>query len=232
MCLIANKGYYYTPHFVDSLQDETINDTVYMAKYRRKHEVTHIADTSYAIVHMGMQDVVTRGTAQNAMIDGIDVCGKTGTAQNPHGKDHSLFVAFAPRINPRIAIAVVVENSGFGSTWAAPIASIMMEKYLKDTLSARRLPELERIAKADLIPDAIKHWYYVIDSLKQVRLAKLVKEVDVNKPVIVEAPAVAPAKITYDTEAEPNRKDTTDVKVPQSPMLLPDQRKNKKDSIQ
>ena len=232
MCLIANKGYYYTPHFVDSLQDETINDTVYMAKYRRRHEVTHIADTSYAIVQMGMQDVVTRGTAQNAMIEGVDVCGKTGTAQNPHGKNHSLFVAFAPRVNPRIAIAVVVENSGFGSTWASPIASLLMEKYLKDTLSAGRVPELERISKADLIPAAIKHWYFVKDSLKQVRLSKLVKEVDVNKPVTVEAPAVAPSKITYDPEAEPNRKDTTELQAPKSSMLLPDQRKSKKDSIQ
>jgi penicillin-binding protein 2 len=230
MCLIANKGYYFTPHFVDSLQDETIEDTVFLGKYRRRHNVTHISDTTYSIVQMGMQDVVTSGTARNAMIEGVDVCGKTGTAQNPHGKNHSLFVAFAPRTNPKIAIAVVVENSGFGSTWASPIASLMMEKYLNDTISARRQPEVERISKADLIPGAIKHWYYVKDSLRQVRLNKLAKEVDVNAP-----PAEAPVvnnKVTFDPEAEPNRKDTGDIQPQRSPMLLPNDKKNKKDSIQ
>jgi penicillin-binding protein 2 len=69
-------------------------------------------------------------TARAAAISGITVCGKTGTSQNPHGKDHSVFVAFAPKENPQIAIAVYVENAGFGSTWAAPIASLMIEKYL------------------------------------------------------------------------------------------------------
>ncbi len=227
MCLIANKGYYYTPHFVDSLQDESIEDTVYLAKYRRRHDVTHIADTTYSIVQMGMQDVVTKGTAQNAMIPGVDVCGKTGTAQNPHGKNHSLFVAFAPRENPRIAIAVVVENSGYGSTWASPIASLIMEKYLNDTIATNRLPVLDRISKADLIPTAIKHWYFVKDSLRQVRLNKLAKEVDLNEP-----PAEVPQvnnKVTFDPEAEPNRKDTGDAEAPKSQLLLPDQRKIKKD---
>ncbi len=231
MCIIANKGFYYTPHFVDSIQNEDISDTAYLGKYRKKHDVTHIADTSYAIVQLGMQDVVTHGTAQNAMIEGVDVCGKTGTAQNPHGKNHSLFVAFAPRTNPKIAIAVIVENSGYGSTWASPIASLMMEKYLKDTISARRQPEVDRISKADLIPAAVKHWYYVKDSLRQVRLARLAreKEVDVNAP-ISETPVIE-RKITYDPEAEPNRRDTGDIQDQRSPMLLPFDKKNKRDSI-
>lgn len=230
MCMIANKGYYYTPHFVDSIQDETLADTVFMAKYRKRHDATHIADSSYAIVQLGMQDVVTHGTARNAMIPGIDVCGKTGTAQNPHGKNHSLFVAFAPRVNPKIAIAVIVENSGYGSTWASPIASLMMEKYLNDTISTKRLSEVERIAKADLIPAAIKKWYYVKDSLRQERLNKIAREAEIDLEQQVEAP-VTNRKFTYDPEAEPDRKDTSDVNTDRSPIWIPTDKKNKRDSI-
>ena len=89
------------------------------------------------------------GTARQARIPGITVCGKTGTAENPHGQDHAVFVAFAPMEDPRIAIAVYVENSGFGGTWAAPIASLLMEQYLTDSISR---PELvKRMEEADLI---------------------------------------------------------------------------------
>jgi len=229
MCLIANKGYYYTPHFIDSIQDETISDTAFLGKYRKKHEVTHISDSAYNAVQLGMQDVVTSGTAQNAMIPGINICGKTGTAQNPHGKDHSLFVCFAPRENPKIAVAVVVENSGYGATWAAPIASLMLEKYLKDSITGNRLNEVERISKADLIPAAIKHWYYVKDSIRQAKLAKLAKEAEVN--ITIEAPApVAPKKTTFDPEAEPNRKDSGELNSQKTPMLIPNDEKNKKDT--
>ena len=230
MCLIANKGYYYTPHLIDSIQDETIEDTAFLAKYRKRHDVTHIADSTYEIVQLGMQDVVTNGTARNAMIPGVDVCGKTGTAQNPHGKNHSLFVAFAPRINPKIAIAVVVENSGYGSTWASPIASLMMEKYLNDTISTKRQPEVERISKADLIPSAIKRWYFVKDSIRQVKLAKLNKQAEVVN-VQIEAPAPPSKKTTFDPEAEPNRKDTGDNNHERTPILKPEERKNKPDSL-
>ena len=227
MCIIANKGYYYTPHFVDSIQNERIGDTLFLAKYRRKHSVTHISDNAYNVVQLGMQDVVTSGTAQNAMIPGVNVCGKTGTAQNPHGKNHSLFVCFAPRENPKIAIAVVVENSGYGSTWAAPIASLIMEKYLKDTISEKRMPEVERISKADLIPAAIKHWYYVKDSIRQ---AKLMKSLEVIVPPIEPPAVVAPKKTTFDPEAEPNRKDSGDLNFPKPAVILPEEEKNKKDS--
>ncbi len=225
MCLIANKGYYYTPHFIDSIQNETIDDTAFLGKYRKRHDVTHIADTTYAIVQLGMQDVVTSGTARNAIIPGVNVCGKTGTAQNPHGKNHSIFVCFAPREAPKIAIAVVVENSGFGATWASPIAAILMEKYLFDSVSDKRKPEVERISKADLIPAAIKHWYYVKDSLHRARLASTVTE---NTQIVAPA-AVAPKKTTFDPDAEPNRKDTSDDEQ-KGDLLLPDQKKSKKDS--
>ena len=89
------------------------------------------------------------GTARSARIPGITVCGKTGTAQNPHGKDHAVFIAFAPMDDPKIAIAVYVENSGFGGTWAAPIASLCMEQYLTDTIT--RPDVMKRMLEADLI---------------------------------------------------------------------------------
>jgi penicillin-binding protein 2 len=101
-----------------------------------------------------MQRVVDGGTAGKANIPGIVMCGKTGTADNSHGKPNSIFVAFAPRDNPKIAIAVVVENSGQGATWAAPIASFMVEKYLRDSIT-RRPSGIEPgyYMNANLLPD-------------------------------------------------------------------------------
>jgi penicillin-binding protein 2 len=92
-----------------------------------------------------MNDVVNVGTATMAKVDSIQVCGKTGTAQNPHGKDHSIFICFAPRDNPKIAIAVIVENSGFGGVWAAPISGLLIEKYLKDSIATNRKWQEDRI---------------------------------------------------------------------------------------
>ena len=89
-----------------------------------------------------MEEVVENtelGTSNIAKINGISICGKTGTAQNPHGEDHSIFIAFAPKEDPKIAMAVYVENGGWGSTWAVPIASLMIEKFLTDTVTRERL---------------------------------------------------------------------------------------------
>jgi penicillin-binding protein 2 len=96
-----------------------------------------------------MHDVVEAGTGTEAKIDSIAICGKTGTAQNPHGKNHSIFIAFAPMDKPAIAISVVVENAGFGSTWAAPIASLMIEKYIKREVKRKELEQ--RMIDGDLI---------------------------------------------------------------------------------
>ena len=105
----------------------------------------------FEVIQEGMQRVVDAGTGRIAHFGETIICGKTGTAQNPHGKDHSLFVAFAPRDNPKIAIAVMVENSGYGATWAAPVASLMMEQYLTDSISR---PELyERMINGNLLAD-------------------------------------------------------------------------------
>lgn len=174
ICIVANKGYYYTPHFVRNIENETPEDSV-LAPYRIRHEVlTHIADSTYETVISGMQDVVDIGTARVARIPGINICAKTGTAENYRMidgkrtklKDNSLFVCFAPRENPKIAIAVVVENAGFGATWAAPIASLLLEKYLNDTLRTERVKEVERIANANLMPGWLVREQFKADSTR------------------------------------------------------------------
>ena len=98
-----------------------------------------------------MEKVTISGTARSAFIPHIPICGKTGTAENPHGKDHSVFFGFAPKENPKIAFVVYVENSGFGGTYAAPIASLMVEKYLSDTISAPRKFLEKRMLDANLL---------------------------------------------------------------------------------
>jgi penicillin-binding protein 2 len=222
MAAIANKGSYFVPHIVDSIENETEEDTVYMARFRKKHSVTNISDTAYEAIHSGMQDVTEYGTAVGAKIAGIDICAKTGTAQNPHGEEHSIFVAFAPRQDPKIAIAVIVENAGFGSTWAAPIASLMMEKYLKDSISAEKLPEIERIAAADLIPAEIRRWYRRKDSIKQAKL----DIIESNVPKLQNN--LENRKVTEDPETERGQRNGKDSTFPEpSPMILHDEKKNK-----
>ncbi|MDD3194557.1 MAG: penicillin-binding protein 2 [Paludibacter sp.] len=142
MAAIANKGYYITPHL-------NANDTMQV----RRHQT--VVDSSYfPVVIEGMWRVFEYGTGRHYKIPDISMCGKTGTVENSRGKDHSLFVGFAPRENPTIAVAVVVENAGFGATWAAPIASLMMEKYLKGALERTEL--FERISTSTTNPDVKK----------------------------------------------------------------------------
>lgn len=189
MCIVANKGYFYTPHFVDKIDGETAKDTM-LNKYRRKNEaLTHISDEDYETVISGMQDVVDIGTARVAKLPGINVCAKTGTAENYRMidgvrtklKDNSMFVCFAPRENPKIAIAVVVENAGYGATWAGPIAALMMEKYLNDTLRTERLKEVERISQADLLPGYLVREQYKQDSIRAWNWFKMTKDTSVIK---------------------------------------------------
>lgn len=126
---ISNKGYYYTPHVVKKVPDSFEN--IQMPYLVRRY--TNVDSTYFEPVIEGMYLAVhgaDGGTARIAKVSGLDICGKTGTAENPHGKDHSIFMCFAPKDNPKIAIAVYVENGGFGASWAAPIASLMVEKYL------------------------------------------------------------------------------------------------------
>lgn len=137
---IANRGHYYTPHLVKAINGDT---TQIDARFRERHE-TGIDSVHFEVTIDGMKGVLggmEGATAGWVAIRGIEMAGKTGTAENPHGPDHSIFVAFAPADNPRIAIAVYVENSGFGSTYAAPAASLMIEKYLTGEISNRWLED-------------------------------------------------------------------------------------------
>lgn len=140
----ANHGYYYRPHFVKAIGKDQKKIDKYITPI-----VTPFDTSLFTTTLDGLQAVTESGTARQAAIKGIPVLGKTGTVQNPHGRDHAVFVGYAPRENPRIAIAVIVENSGFGGTWAAPIASLLMELYLNDSISR---PALEKkMVEADFI---------------------------------------------------------------------------------
>lgn len=142
--VIANRGWFYPPHVIKEVDGGKIDSNL-----RTKH-YTKIEREYFDMVVDGMRNVITNGTGRIAQLDSLEICGKTGTAQNPHGKDHSIFIAFAPMDKPKIAIAVYVENAGFGATWAAPIASLMMEKYLRREV---KRPEMEtRIFEANLLP--------------------------------------------------------------------------------
>ena len=125
---LANRGYYITPHLNTEL---TTNPEL-------RHE-TDMDTRWFDLTAEGMHRVMTNGTGRWYNIDSLQMCGKTGTAQNPHGKDHAIFIGFAPKDNPKIAVAVVVENAGFGATWAAPIASLLMEQYLTGTVTRKHI---------------------------------------------------------------------------------------------
>lgn len=144
--IVANRGYYVVPHLVKEIEGGEI-DSIYRTK-----KITTIDPKHFAPIVEGMDLVMRAGTGWYSRIDSVAVCGKTGTAENPHGEDHSLFMAFAPKDDPKIAICVVVENSGFGATWAAPIASLMIEKYLKGYVAPRRIPMEEKMLNSNLLP--------------------------------------------------------------------------------
>jgi len=147
---IANRGYYYTPHIIRGIGDEKKTNP----KYKEKNFCS-VPGQYFVPVVDGMEKVLKPGgTAYLSAIKDVTVCGKTGTAQNPHGKDHAVFLAFAPKDNPKIAIACVVENCGFGGVFAAPIVSLMIEKYLKgdiDCKDPRRVDMEKRMMEIDLI---------------------------------------------------------------------------------
>jgi penicillin-binding protein 2 len=159
---IANRGFYYRPHLIKSIGARE----VIKAEYTVKNYVGVDAPFFEPVID-GMQAVVDFGTASSSKIPGIVMCGKTGTADNSHGNPHSVFVAFAPRENPKIAIAVVVENGGQGASWAAPIASFMVEKYLRDSITARASGiDPQRYINANLMPEIS---YYIRQQKKQMR---------------------------------------------------------------
>lgn len=141
---IANRGKYITPHLVKEVENDTI-DSKYLAP-----KSTMVSRASYEEVVKGMRQAVIGGTCRAANIPGLDVCGKTGTAENSRGKDHSAFMGFAPMDKPKIAIAVYVENGGFGAEFGVPIGALMMEKYLTDSLTAESEKKAETISKKSI----------------------------------------------------------------------------------
>lgn len=134
---IANNGYYITPHL-------NRNDSM-----KSRIHTTSVDSAYFNVVQTGMARVMSNGTGRWYNVEDLQMCGKTGTVENVHGKDHALFIGFAPKDNPQIAIAVAVENAGFGATWACPIGSLIMEQYLTDEIGRKSL--YERIANANLI---------------------------------------------------------------------------------
>ncbi len=147
--IIANRGYYITPHLVKAIQD---TNRVYRNLTFDK-KVLNIKKENFNTVIEGMQAVVdeTRTLRATVHLDSLTICGKTGTVQNPHGADNSAFVGFSPRDNPKIAIAVYIENCGFGATYAAPIAGLLIEKYLTDSITPRRKELEQRLIETNLL---------------------------------------------------------------------------------
>ena len=149
---IANRGFYIKPHFKKSF-DNIINDSLYPVKR------TLIDSKHFETVIDGMHQVVERGTARIAKINGLEICGKTGTVENfirlnnekTQRTDHSIFIAFAPKENPKIALAVFIENGYWGARWAAPIASLMIEKYLRKEVKRKWLEK--RMTEGSLIAE-------------------------------------------------------------------------------
>jgi len=147
---VANRGWYRIPHIIKASEGVKIDP-----KYEQK-QYTMVDTLQFKKVIKGMWRAVNSGygvgaTASIAAVPGLDICGKTGTAQNPRGADHSVFICFAPENDPKIAVAAYIENAGFGATWAAPIASLLVEKYLRGEISEERKYLEDRILQANLM---------------------------------------------------------------------------------
>lgn len=172
MATIANRGYYYTPHIIKKIKGQPID-----IKYRTKH-VTTIDKKHFEPVIDGLAEVFNRGTAYFLKVEGLEICGKTGTAENfakINGKrvqlaDHSIFVSFAPKDNPKIALAVFVENGGYGATTAGPITTLMLEKYIKGKITQK--DREKRVLEKSLQGEYNKFTRKYIDSMYKVRIKK------------------------------------------------------------
>lgn len=146
VAILANQGHYFPPHLLKSYSTNKAIDQKYQTK-----QTVPIDSVYYKPVLDGMEDVIRQGSGWRAHVPGIRICGKTGTSQNPHGEDHSVFFGFAPRENPEIAIAVFVENAGGGGAIAAPIGGLMIEQYINKEIRSNRKPLEERIRKINLV---------------------------------------------------------------------------------
>ncbi len=244
MAYIANKGWFIIPHVVDSIE----NGDKYglLDKYKKRNVPMDIPDSIFEAVHDGMQGVMESGTGRGAKVPGVVVCGKTGTVENyavikgqlVKQPNHSFFAAFAPRDNPKIAIMCVVENSGrFGGTYAAPIVSLMIEKYLKDTISAERKPLAERMAATNLIPPLMMQEMKRMDSLRRNREkeTELKKELNIIRDTLQTEDNPTEEEIRSDKSRQPAKPDSPRNKPVQKDLIAPDKNKlpapPKKDSV-
>jgi len=222
IAMIANKGWYYTPHLIDSIEGGDRYGL--MLPYHKKVQAARIADHMFESVHEGMDAVVQgpTGTARRMKIEGVVMCGKTGTVENYYrGKkqrDHSFFAAFAPRKNPRIAIACIVENGGFGGTVAAPIVSLMVEKYINDTISKARLPWVERFSTMRIIPARIQNQIDNRDSIRrQADMKKLQESIEKEKRATVSKPGHSVKTTAKNTAGLPGKIPAKKIPVTQKP---------------
>ena len=241
MAYIANKGWFITPHIVDSIEGG--DKFGLLEKYQKKIVPINIPDSIFEAVHDGMQGVMDVGTGRGAKIPGIVVCGKTGTVENYYRgvkqPNHSFFCAFAPRDNPKIAIMCVVENSGrFGGTYAAPIVSLMIEKYLNDTIDAKRKPLEERMASTNLIPPLMLQKMRVKDSLQKAREIEkeLKNELNNIKDTLKSEDNLTEGEINAGkTKGNTPAKDTQSKQAVKKEMITPDKQRqpsfNKKDTV-
>lgn len=215
MAIIANKGWYYTPHLIDSIEGGDLFGL--LEPYRNRNRTLDISEDIFESVHQGMQGTMEFGTGFYAKVPGIVVCGKTGTVENAYKgekqKDHAFFGGFAPRDNPRIAIAVMCENAGFGATSAAPIASLLIEKYLRDSIAGpERQAKIEEISKMNLIPPQMKRQMATLDSLKELKQLQAAKKMakdttDLEDEAETETRPVPKEKTP--PPPKPRKKDTT-----------------------
>jgi penicillin-binding protein 2 len=189
MAIIANRGYYIKPHLIKAVGEQKVIKKEYVQKNYVGVDAAH-----FDPVIDGMEQAVNSpwGTAILSRLPNIIMCGKTGTVQNPHGKNHSVFIGFAPRDNPKIAIAVIVENAGYGSTYAAPIASYIAEKYLTDSISNPRKGQVEWMKKQVVLPDVpkpkIKVESKALDTIKKLAPVTLKAIPKVNEPAVTSKP--------------------------------------------
>ena len=193
MATIANEGYYYTPHIIKKIEEHKIDE-----KFTTKH-VTTIDKKHFKPIISGLSDVFNLGTARALKVEGIDICGKTGTAENfakiggkrVQLKDHSIFVAFAPKDNPKIAIAVEVENGGFGAAIAGPIASLMIEKYLRQKITR---VDLEK----KILATSLQSEYAKLGGLS----AKVKAQMRISDSILKKKTAVPVVKVKVDSTKE------------------------------
>jgi penicillin-binding protein 2 len=222
MAIIANKGWFYTPHLIDSIEGGDTDGLLQSFKVKRWAD-KRIPTQVFEAEQNAMQAVMEIGTAAASAVPGVVVCGKTGTVENyakvngrvEKQQDHSFFSAFAPKDNPKIAIAVICENAGQGAWAAAPIASLLMEKYLKDSITGKaRKDKYDLMVNKNLIPKLMRQEMIKNDSLRKKREREIQKAKEQKLQLSQQNIA---GKVTTGVEIIP----PTNRKLPSNPLSTP-----------